>query len=340
MAELGNGLSIKAAAAWFPPDRQGPAGGELSAEAAERIGVARLPVATDLAAPEMAVLAARDAFKDAGVAPGAVGFLVHASMYHQGIDIWSPAHYIAQESGAVGGLPVNVQQTCNGGALALHLAALWLTATPDATTALVTAADRFAGPGFDRWESDDEAVYGDSGAAAVLGRRGDGNGADLLDLLALELAADPSFETQLRGDDGFGAAPLAHGAPISLVRPNTVFRASSQAALLGKSGVEKLFGAVQRGLAGSGVKPDDIRVVAIPRLIRHMRENVFKPGIGLLLGRQPEYLEPDTGCLGPAEYLANLADMAVALAPGEVGMLIQGGGGFTFSCTIVRRSAH
>lgn len=338
MAEQGNGLSIKAAEAWFPPHKEGPSSGEFSPEDVERIGVTKLTVATELAAPEMAVLAARDALGASGVEPSGIGYVVHAHLYHQGFDIWSPAHYIAQQAGADAGLPINVQQTCNGGALALHLAATWMTATPDASAALVTAADRFSAPGFDRWMSDDEAVYGDSGAAVVLGRRGGAN--DLLDLLALEMAADPSFEIQLRGDDKFGPAPLWHSTPISLTRPNDVFRASSQAGQLSKSGVEKLFGAVQRSLAKAGVAPEDVRCVAIPRLIRHIRENVFKSGIGLLLGRQPEYLETDTGCLGPAEYLANLADMAAALDPGDVGMLIQGGGGFTFSCTIVRRSTN
>jgi 3-oxoacyl-[acyl-carrier-protein] synthase-3 len=286
----------------------------------------------------MAVLAARDALRAGRVAPEDIGYVVHTYLYHQGFDIWSPAHYIAQAAGALGGLPVNVQQTCNGGALALDLAARWLAATPDASAALVTAADRFSRPGFDRWASDDEAVYGDSGAAVVLGRRGGGD--DLFDLLALDMAADPSFEVQLRGDDKFGPVPLWHSTPVSLVRPNNVFRASPQAAQLGKSGVEKLGATMHRSLAKAGVTPQDIRCVAIPRLIRQMRENVFKPGIGLLLGTQPEYLECDTGCLGPAEYLVNLADLATALDPGEVGMLIQGGGGFTFSCTIVRRSVN
>ncbi|MFI9245154.1 ketoacyl-ACP synthase III family protein [Streptomyces sp. NPDC053086] len=336
MAEQGNGLSIKAAAAWFPPDKEIPPTGALSPEDAERIGVPELTVAHELAAPEMAVLAARDALEASGVAPGAIGCLLHTHLYHQGFDIWSPAHYIAQESGAVASLPINVQQTCNGAALALHLAAMWMTATPDAGAALVTAADRFCGPGFDRWASNDEAVYGDSGAAVVLGRRGDGN--DLLDLLALEMAADPAFETQMRGDDAFAPAPLWHSTPIDINRPNKVFQATAQAAQLGRSGIEKLYAATQRSLARAGVAPKDVRLVTIPRLTRHTRDKVFKPGVDLLLERRPEYLETSTGCLGPGEYLADLAEMAAALEPGEVGMLIQGGGGFTFSCTIVRRS--
>ncbi|MGW0884902.1 hypothetical protein [Streptomyces sp. NPDC002671] len=337
MAEQGNGLSIKAAVAWFPPDTEiAPEG--FAPEDLERVGVTELTVSNELGAPQMAVLAAREAIAASGVEPGAVSHLLHSNLYYQGFDIWSAAHYIAQESGAVASLPINVQQTCNGAALSLHLAAVLLAATPDSTAALVTAADRFCGPGFDRWRSNEEAVYGDAGVAVVLGRSGGGN--DLLDLLALEMGADPAFEVQMRGDDEFAAAPLGHSTPIDLNRPNKVFQASGQAAQLGKAGVEQLFGAAGRAMAKAGVEPEDIRCVTIPRLARQMRENVFKPAIGMLLGRQPEYLENSTGCLGPGEYLADLADMAAALAPGEFGMLIQGGGGFTFSCTVVRRSAN
>src|SRR5262245_42342290 len=109
MTERGNGLSIKAAVAWLPPDKEGPSGAELSPEDLDRIGVKELTVATELAAPEMAVLAARDAIKASGVEPGRIGYLVHAYLYHQGFDIWTPAHYIAHQTGAVGGMPVNVQ---------------------------------------------------------------------------------------------------------------------------------------------------------------------------------------------------------------------------------------
>ena len=80
MTELGSGLSIKAAVAWLPPDREGPSGAELSQEDLDRIGVKELTVATELAAPEMAVLAARAALEAGGVEPSDIGYLVHAYM--------------------------------------------------------------------------------------------------------------------------------------------------------------------------------------------------------------------------------------------------------------------
>jgi 3-oxoacyl-[acyl-carrier-protein] synthase-3 len=327
-------LSIKAAALWLPSGRERPADGQFSSSETDHIGAVELSVATDVAAPEMAVLAAKSALDASGIDPASIGYVVHAYQYHQGFDVWSPAHYIAQQSGATGGLPINVHQTCNGGALALHLAAMWMTATPEASAALVTTADRFCQPGFDRWATDDEAVFSDSGAAVVLGRRGGDD--DLLHLLALELTSDPQWEVQMRGNDEFSPAPLWHSSPVDLKRPNKVFTESGAAARMAKAGVEKLYEGLARSLQQARVAPGDIRFVAIPRLIRHMRENVFKPAINALLEGGPSYLECPTGCLGPGDYLANLADISGALDPGDIGLLIQSGGGFTFSCTIVQ----
>lgn len=285
-----NGLSIKAATVWLPPDRE-PA---------------------DVAPPQMAVVAAKSALKNSGADPASIGYLIHAYVYRQGFDMWSPAHYIANQANTVNALPVNVQQLCNGGPLALYLASTWLAATPDASAALVTTGDRFCLPEFNRWAGDDEAVYGDSAAALVLGRRG-GDG-DLLHLLALELGSDPESEIQLRGDDEFSPAPLA------------------------KVGLEKLHEIFLRTLHKANVEPSDIRCVALPRMTRQMRENVFMPAIGLLLGRHPVYLQCHTGSRGAGDFLANMTDMAASLNPGDIGLLIQGGGGFAFSCAIVQAS--
>lgn len=332
-------LSIKAASVWLPPDKEGPADGELSPSEIEGIGVRELSVATSVAPPEMAVLAAKDALDGSGVDPASIGYLIHAFVYHQGFDVWSPAHYIANQAGIIGGLPVNVQQLSNGGALALHLASTWLTATADASAALITTADRFCLPGFNRWASDDEAVYADSATAVLLGRRG-GDG-DLLHLLALELATDPQWEIVYRGDDEFSPAPLWHSSPVDIRRPRKVFAESGGPARMAHAGLEKLQEIVLRSLQKANVEASDIRCVGIPRLTRHMRENVFKPAIGLLLGRQPDYLECPTGHLGAGDFLANMANMADmvatgSLGPGDVGLIIQGGGGFTFTCGIVQ----
>jgi 3-oxoacyl-[acyl-carrier-protein] synthase-3 len=328
-------LSIKAATLRLPSGKQGPADGELSSADIERIGVTELYVAPDdTAPPQMAALAAKDVLESSGVEPAAIGCLVHSFSYHQGFDMWSPAHYIANQAGIIDALPVNVQQLCNGGAVALQLAAKWLVATPEAGAALVTAADRFCAPGFDRWASDDDAAYSDSATAVLLGRSGEGS--DFLHLRSLEMETDTEWEFQMRGDDEFTSVPLGHGTPIDLRRANKAFRESGAAARMVKLSVPKLFGLVLRALRAANVEPKDISCIALPRLTRTMREGMFKPAISEVIGGNPRYLECSTGCLGAGDFLANLVDIEAGLNPGEFGMLIQGTGGYTFTCSVVQ----
>lgn len=329
------GLSIKAATLWLPEDKEGPAEGALSAADMERIGISELHVAPeDVAPPRMAAQAAGSALDSSGVDRGAVGCVVHAHSYHQGFDMWSPAHYVAHQAGIDDALPINVHQLCNGGAVALQIAAKWLTATPEQSAVLVTSSDRFSLPGFDRWASDDDATYSDSAAAVVLGRTGEG--ADVLHLLSLDMVSDSEWEIQMRGEAGFTSVPLGHGTPIDLRAANKVFRESGAAGRMVKLAVPKLHDLVMGALAKAGIGPSDISAVALPRLTRNMREGMFKPAIKEFIGGDPRYLECTTGCLGAGDFLANLVDIEADLNPGEYGMLIQGTGGYTFTCAVVQ----
>ncbi|MFI0723262.1 ketoacyl-ACP synthase III family protein [Streptomyces sp. NPDC021224] len=329
------GLSIKAASLWLPEGKESPAEGALSAADIERIGISELHVAPeDLAPPQMAVTAAGSALERSGVAPASIGCVVHSHSYHQGFDMWSPAHYVAHHAGIDDALPINVQQLCNGGAVALQVASNWLVANPDASAALVTAADRFALPGFDRWGSDDDATYSDSGTAVVLGRTGEGE--DALHLLSLNMVTDSQWEIQMRGEADFTSVPLGHGTPIDMRAANKVFRESGSAARMVKLSVPKMYELVMGALSTAGVKPEDISVVALPRLTRNMREGMFKPAVKEFIGDHPRQLECTTGCLGAGDFLANLVDIEAELAPGEYGMLVQGSGGYTFTCAVVQ----
>ncbi|MFF4426491.1 ketoacyl-ACP synthase III family protein [Streptomyces sp. NPDC001549] len=328
-------MSIKAATLWLPPGKEGPADGELTSADIERIGVSELHVAPDdIAPPQMAVLAAKSTLEKSGIEPNSIGCLVHSFSYHQGFDMWSPAHYVAYQAGITDGLPLNVQQLCNGGAVALQIAAKWLVSTPSTSTVLVTSGDRFCGPGFDRWSSDDDAAYSDSATAVLLGRTGEGD--DFLHLRALEMVTDSEWEVQLRGSAEFTSVPLGHGTPIDLRPANKEFRESGAAARMVKLGVPKLHDLIRRALRTAGIEPEDLSSIALPRLTRTMREGMFKPAISELIGGDPRYIEYGTGCLGAGDLLANLVDIEDSLNPGEYGMLIQGTGGYTFTCAVVQ----
>ncbi|MEV4258715.1 3-oxoacyl-ACP synthase, partial [Spirillospora sp. NPDC049652] len=160
---------------------------------------ASITVATDQAPPEMAVAAARSALRRAGLPPSEVALLLHASAWFQGIDYWPAASYVHREVLGDAGRyapALDVQQMCAGALGAVELAASYLAADPSRVSALVTTADRFDGPGFDRWRADlPGLVYGDGAAAVVLGRAG------FARLLSVSTVVDTALEGLYRGDE-------------------------------------------------------------------------------------------------------------------------------------------
>src|SRR5689334_12377422 len=149
---------IAAAVLWLPPGRDtadaAVAAGRTDAETAQRLGYRSLAESAEHAAPEMAVLAASKALAEAGWTGADLDLVVHAWTYHQGHDFWSPPHYVAAQVGAGDALAIGVQQMCNGAAAALEVAATRMATDPGISRCLVTTADRFCGPGFDRWSGD------------------------------------------------------------------------------------------------------------------------------------------------------------------------------------------
>ncbi|WP_282203244.1 beta-ketoacyl-[acyl-carrier-protein] synthase family protein [Kitasatospora fiedleri] len=144
--------------------------GRADADEVRRDGYRRLPVDDRRAAPDLAVEAGRTALERAGLTADRLGLVAHAWIHHQGHDFWSPAHYVASSLGARNAEPVGVQQMCNGGAAALRIALDRMAADPGVEAALVTTADSFPAPGFERWRADYGVAYGDGGTALLLTR--------------------------------------------------------------------------------------------------------------------------------------------------------------------------
>ncbi|MCN9244852.1 ketoacyl-ACP synthase III family protein [Streptomyces sp. RY43-2] len=337
---FGADLTIEAAETWLPDTTENAyalvADGLLDPDAPDAAGVVEVPVSYGMPAPDMAVLAGRKALSRAGVEASDVGLLLHNWIYHQGHDFWSPAHYVADGIGATTAVPFGIQQMCHAGAMALHTAAVQLTADPSLGTALVTTADRFDPAGFDRWRGDYQVAYGDGATAAVLGRSGRG-----LRLMAHAVRAAPEMESMYRGDDRFSPAPLAHGRPIDIRRTKRAFLEEGGMDRFAKTGPEAVRAVLLRALAEAGLTPEDprIRCVALPRLGPKVIELMYMPVVRELLGAEPVQFGARTGHLGCGDVVANLADIVRErlLAPGEFALALTGGGGFTWSCLVVQQ---
>ncbi|MGW0746505.1 ketoacyl-ACP synthase III family protein [Streptomyces sp. NPDC002817] len=340
--KFGNDLRIKTATSWFPPDREtvedAIAAGKLDTPDADKIGVSQLPVSTQWSGPELAVAAARDAMSRAGWSPSKVGLVLHTWIYHQGHDMWSPPHFVANEVGNPEAQSYGVQQGCNGGALALQLAAMHLTADRGLGAALVTTGDRFEPPGFRRWACDYGLGYGDAGTAALL-HRGDAEPDDYA-LVSMATATDAGLELMLRHGDDFSPAPLSHNEYIDLRRPKKSYMAEH-----GKERFSQIAGRLIRkvivdSVHDAGLQPDDPRIkyIALPRLGVSVLDSIYTPVLDDVLKAEALRFGAATGHLGCGDFLANLADLRdhASLQPGDFALVIGGGAAWTWACAVVQ----
>lgn len=335
------------AATWLPSSRENAgdmvAAGRLTAAEFGDLALTEVPVSEELSAPEMAVRAARRVLVGAGWDPARIGLVAHGWTYHQGHDFWSPAHYIAHQLGAGAALPLGVQQMSNAGAAALGIAAEKLIADPGVEAALVTTADRFVLPGFDRWSADYGVVYGDAGTAMLLRRQEPDERAGTLLLRSLAFVTDASFEEMYRGRDGFSPAPLSHGGRIDVKRPKKAYLEMRGGIEAFRSAATQCVDRVLRlALADAGVETGDPRItrVALPRLSDSVLDLMYRPVLDGVVKGDVLALRESSGHLGAGDLPANLEHLAApgSLRSGDLALVIGGGGGFTWSCAVVEAS--
>ncbi|MGK5529503.1 ketoacyl-ACP synthase III family protein [Streptomyces sp. URMC 129] len=325
-------LYVAGASSWLPE--------RMTLDEAERAGLAdrarvwntgieSVCVSAEKSAPEMAVLAACSALERAKTKPEDLHLLLHACAYHQGHDIWPSASYIQRFSGAGACPAIEVRQMSNGGMVALELASGYLIAH-DRPTALVTTADRFCLPGFDRWRSDPSSPFGDGATAVVLSTR-----TGFARVRGLATVSAPELERGSRGDR-FSEAPLAEGSPIDLNLNADFLRDLGLETLLRRieAGQREAF---DRACAQADVKLSDIDWYVLPNLGRtRMRAQFFDP-FGIDPQRSTWSWGRQVGHLGAGDQFGGLAHLVSegALEPGQTCVLAGVGAGFTWTVGVL-----
>jgi len=323
------------AQAWYPEGRdrseQAIAERRVDARGAADLAYRELLV-SDLAPPCMAVRAASDLLERTGIAPTVIGTLFHASVHYQGHDIWSAPHYIAHELGTEA-VPIGLDQQCNGGAIGIDLARY----LPEPS--LITTADRFLPPSWDRWRSDFGMAAGDA-ATAIIAHRTTSLSVDLT-LHAVATTVAPELEYMHRGADGFDTTPLGHGPTIDVRRPKRAFVRRYGIESFLKPAHQAIRQAVIRSLSMSGLEPGDprLRWAVLPRLGRRALADAYIPPLIQVTPTELLDLGRDTGHLGAGDPNASIAELAAGdwLAPGQYALVLNGGGGFTFTSMIISR---
>ncbi|PRX92569.1 3-oxoacyl-ACP synthase [Allonocardiopsis opalescens] len=334
-------VGIAAASLWLPDGRsteQDAAAAGTRPATLRDLAHPSLPDAGELSAPEMAVLAGGEALRAAGLPGDRLDLLCHAWMYYQGHDLWSPPHYIASRLGAPGAYPLGVQQVCNGGTAAIETAAARLAAEPGWRHALVTTADRFGPPGFDRWNADYGVAYGDAGTAVLL--RAAGGPADALLLHAVATVAAPELEEMHRGSDPFAPAARSH-------RDRVDMRATKRAYLSGRgregftaANERSVRAVLARALADAGLDPLDKRIACavLPRFGAKTLRDSWIPLLSDALDAELLDWGRGTGHLGAGDAAAGLAGLVRGrvLDPGRYALVFSAGAGFSWSCLVVQ----
>ncbi|WP_327657878.1 3-oxoacyl-[acyl-carrier-protein] synthase III C-terminal domain-containing protein [Streptomyces sp. NBC_00483] len=312
----------------------------ISQEEADRLDVVGVHVGTE-PAPVLAAAAARRAAVESGIEPDRVGHLMHGHIYYQGHDFWSPAHFIAHEAGFEQCVPMTIGQMCNGGAAALDIAVQRIrSARPgDPTLSVATTADTFGGPGFVRWGSDYDTVYGDGGTCAILAPR-PGPHTNALRIRALGSRAQSRFEAMYREGDAFGTAPHQ-------LRPAVDAKATKRAFFERSGGTEEFRDTAVKAIGElvgdvidtAGVRVSDVRATMLPRLSPKVLDLMYSGAIDSRLRPTLHCERRTTGHLGAGDFLANLDHLrrTELIDEGQYALVIGGGGGFTWSAALVQK---
>ncbi|MGZ3144841.1 ketoacyl-ACP synthase III family protein [Lentzea chajnantorensis] len=310
-------ITIAGTALWLPDEvysaSEAQTAGSVTAADSEGELIGRLPVA-DIAPPRMARLAAQRALEHAGVTAAEVGLLVHAWVFDQGPQTWTPPHRVARELGARRCAAIGIRQMSNGGAAAMQTAIAHLLAEPRAASALVTTADNFSSLPYDRWLS--VPPLGDGATAVVLTR---GPGPQVVE--SITTAGDAGMELHFPTSDPFepGAARTA-GSP------------SRQALHAFAAHVRD---AAEQALEDAGLDWNDISSVLLPRLGKTLVSHLARTGLPAGVADRVVRTGYATGHLGSGDMLANLAEH-----PGprkdEHHLHVSTGAGLTTTCLITR----
>ncbi|MFC4910145.1 ketoacyl-ACP synthase III family protein [Actinomadura gamaensis] len=300
-------------------------------------GAVSVCVATKESPPDMAVMAARSALDQAGCPPSDVTLVLHACTYHQGHDMWAPASYVQRFALGNRCPAMEIRQLSNGGMAALQTASAHLRSSAAPASVLITTADRFCPPGYDRWRTDPGTVCGDGGTAVLLSSSG---GHALL--RSLSTVSDPGLETAGRGEDAFSSAPLGARTPIDLARHGAV--------LARELGLEALVRRIEEGqrlafeaaTAEAGVALSDIDWFVLPNMGRSRLKAHFYDPFGIDPDRTTRSFGGRTGHLGAGDQIAGLDHLIGSgrLEPGQTCLLAGVGSGFTWSAAVVEMTGR
>ncbi|MFJ9379498.1 ketoacyl-ACP synthase III family protein [Streptomyces sp. NPDC101455] len=269
---------------WLPepyPASEAVAAGLYDATVFAESGLRSVLVAGPEAPPDMAVRAARTALGHSADGHTVIGTVLHGSTFFQGPEMWSPSAYVMRELGITGATGTEIRNGCNSMLAGVELAAGLLPhqsgSRPDI---LLTTADNFTSPLFNRWDSGPMGVIAaDAASAVVLSARGGFARVD-----AVVSRVYPEFEAMTRGDEPLFPPTGSAGRRIDTVARAQQFneRVREVGGMSVADGIAKACSETAlAALDEAGVKASDLRWVLVPNGDEATTRNCVMEPLGL-----------------------------------------------------------
>jgi 3-oxoacyl-[acyl-carrier-protein] synthase-3 len=309
------------------------AAGRYDPEDQDSSGLVSVTVAgPDDSQPGMAAAAGRVALERSAHRGADVSLLLHAVTAYNGLDGWNAGCYLQQEILGGNGLSFEIRQLSNGAVASIELAAAYLAAGPGNGAALITAADQFAEPAWDRWRTSWGLVYADGASAAVVSRSG-----GFARVLSAVTVTDPGLEGLHRGRLPFGACPDAGEYPIDFRARALDFSQSFDIAAATGRISTGLVRAVTTAATEAGIEVTAADHYIVPSFGRELLRQQCLDVLGIGIERSTWCWGSTVGHMGAADQFASLTYLRAAgrLNPGDRALIIGIGGGFNWTCVVL-----
>jgi 3-oxoacyl-[acyl-carrier-protein] synthase III len=282
--------------------------------------------------PGMAAAAGRVALERSGYRGRDVSLLLHAVTAYNGLDGWNAGCYLQQEILGGSGLSFEIRQLSNGAVASIELAAAYLAASPGSGAAMITAADQFAEPAWDRWRTSWGLVYADGASAAVVSRSG-----GFARVISAVTVTDPGLEGLHRGSLAFGPCPDTGDYPVDFrARALDYGQAVDIAAVTGRIAAG-LRSAVTTAATEAGIEIGEADHYVVPSFGRELLRQQCLDVLDIRIERSTWGWGATVGHMGAADQFASLTYLSEAgrLNPGDLALIIGIGGGFNWTCVVL-----
>ncbi|MET7683032.1 ketoacyl-ACP synthase III family protein [Streptomyces sp. NPDC005423] len=235
--------------------------------------------------PDMAVRAARTALDHSPGGAAAIGTVLHGSTFYQGPEMWSPSAYIMRELGITGAGGTEIRNGCNSMLTGLELAAGLLPFQPEGRPdILLTTADNFNSPLFNRWDSGPMGVIAADAASSVVVSPTAG----FARVDAVVSRVYPEFEAMARGDEPLFPPTGSAGRRIDPVERGLRFNESMRedGGVSIADGIANACSETALAAVGeAGIDVSDLRWVLVPNGDEATTRNCVMDPLGLDVSR-------------------------------------------------------